>query len=250
MLAANEAVAREIKNRSVPGVYRVHEQPEPKKLEEFRDFAKSLGHSFGDLTNRTEVLRMFTSIKGKPEAHSLKFAFLRSLQKAVYGVQPLGHYGLAKVNYTHFTSPIRRYADLIVHRVLAGDHSASAGQLSEVCKHISITERVSSEAERESVQLKKIEYFLRQLESRRPQEFRAIITDVRPHGLVIDLPDIGTSGMIHVSALPGDFYEFDPGKMSFYSRRQKRRFKVGDELDVVVGRVDPVKRHLDFIPVD
>ncbi len=118
MLAANEAVARELKNRAVPAIYRIHENPDPEKLAEYREFVLSFGYKIGDLTHRAEVQRLLASIRGKPEEQALKIGLLKSLKRARYFPQPLGHYGLAKGNYLHFTSPIRRYADLVVHRAL------------------------------------------------------------------------------------------------------------------------------------
>ena len=119
MLAANEAVALELKNRLVPTIYRVHEKPDPDKLAEYRELVLSYGFKAGDLTNRAELQRLLASFRGKPEEQALKIGLLKSLKRARYATQPLGHFGLAKNNYTHFTSPIRRYADLVVHRTLA-----------------------------------------------------------------------------------------------------------------------------------
>src|SRR5204862_1548930 len=119
MLAANEAVARELKARGIPTIYRVHENPDPQKLAEYREFVLSFNYKVGDLTHRAELQRFLASLRGKPEEQPLKIGLLKSLKRARYLPQPLGHYGLAKTNYLHFTSPIRRYADLIVHRALA-----------------------------------------------------------------------------------------------------------------------------------
>src|SRR5207247_11370378 len=119
MLAANEAVARELKKRAIPTIYRIHENPDPDKLAEYREFVLSFNYNVGDLTHRAEVQRLLASIRGKPEEQALKIGLLKSLKRARYFPQPLGHYGLAKANYLHFTSPIRRYADLVVDRALA-----------------------------------------------------------------------------------------------------------------------------------
>src|SRR6267378_2822363 len=124
MLAANEAVARELKRRAIPTIYRVHENPDPEKLAEYREFVLSFNYKAGDLTHRSELQRLLASIRGKPEEQALKVGLLKSLKRARYDPQPLGHYGLAKTNYLHFTSPIRRYADLVVHRALGSDTAA------------------------------------------------------------------------------------------------------------------------------
>jgi ribonuclease R len=169
------------------------------------------------------------------------------------------------VNYTHFTSPIRRYADLIVHRSLAellsrSDAPAPGGknrrmqpmsvqELSATAEHISQTERTSADADKDSVQLKKFEYFQRQLTMKKPDAFAAVVTDVRSYGLMIELPDAMVTGLIHVSTLPEDFYAFDPVKLTYTGRKTKRRFKLGDKLQVIVSRVDAYKRQIDFVPV-
>ena len=138
---------------------------------------------------------------------------LKSLKRARYLPQPLGHYGLAKNNYTHFTSPIRRYADLVVHRTLADLEQSrrsrvDIGQLGKISDHISTTERTAAEAEIEAAKMKKLEFFQLQLDARNPQVFRATVIDVRNYGLLIELPDVLMTGLIHVSSLTDDFYSF------------------------------------------
>jgi len=263
MLAANEAVARELKNRSIPTIYRVHENPEPDKLADYRELVLSYNFKAGDLTNRAELQRLLASLSGRPEEQALKIGLLKSLKRARYAAQPLGHYGLAKTNYTHFTSPIRRYADLVVHRALGRDaarrHPASAahrpyheesrtdmGQMVSAAEHISVTERVAAEAEMDSVKMKKLEFFQRQLEARDPQVFRATIIDVRNYGLLLELPDVLLTGLVHVSSLTDDFYVFHPAQRRFIGRQSRRRFSVGDQLRVFVARVDIFKRQVDF----
>ena len=255
MLAANEVVARELKNRNVPAVYRVHENPDPDRLKDFREFAASYGFKAGDLTQRAEVQKLLASTKGKPEEYAVRLQLLKSLKRAVYGTDPLGHYGLAKANYTHFTSPIRRYADLLVHRslaALAGEARARGAKpvdLKQLAEHISKTERTSADAERDSTTLKKMEFFQRQLASKKPDAFRAIVVDVRSYGLMIELPDVLLTGLIHVSTLPGDFYQFDSTRLAFIGRKTRKRYKIGDVLQVIVCRVDAFKRQIDFVPV-
>jgi ribonuclease R len=251
MLAANEAVARELKNKSVPTIYRVHENPDPEKLAEFREFVLSFNYRVGDLTQRAELQRLLGSTRGKPEEQALKIGLLKSLKRARYLPQPLGHYGLAKNNYTHFTSPIRRYADLIVHRTLAERTQSrrargDMGQLASIAEHISITERVAAEAEIDAVKMKKMEFFQRQLDTRDPQVFRATIIDVRNYGLLIELPDVLMTGLIHVTSLTDDFYTFQAPQRRLLGRQSRRRFSIGDELRVMVVRVDSFKRQVDF----
>jgi ribonuclease R len=250
MLAANEAVAKALKDRQTPAIYRVHEEPDPDRLRDFRDQAATYGFRAGDVTNRAELQKLLASTRGKPEEYAIKLALLKSLKRALYKTEPLGHYGLAKVNYTHFTSPIRRYADLLVHRAILRDKPIPAQKLVEIAEHISTTERVSSDAERDSTMLKKMEFFQRQLASRKPQEFRAVVVDVRSYGLVVELPDCLITGLIHVSALPDDFYQFDSVRLSFVGRKTRKRYQIGDSIRVVVCRVDAPKRQIDFVPVE
>jgi ribonuclease R len=259
MLAANEAVARELKKRGIPTIYRVHENPDPEKLAEYREFALGFDYKVGDLTHRAELQRLLASVRGKPEEQALKVGLLKSLKRARYSPQPLGHYGLAKANYLHFTSPIRRYADLVVHRALGRDgpqgrpaRSASApyradvAQVASIAEHISATERTAADAEIDATQMKKLEFFQRQLDTRNPQIFRATIVDVRNYGLMVELPDALVTGLIHVSSLMDDFYLFDPARRQLIGRRSRKRFSVGDELSVFVVRVDVFKRQVDF----
>jgi ribonuclease R len=255
MLAANEAVARELRQRSIPTIYRVHEDPDPEKLAEYREFVLSFNHKVGDLSHRKEVQRFLASIRGKPEEQALKIGLLKSLKRARYAAQSLGHYGLAKANYLHFTSPIRRYADLVVHRTLAKRNSPrrtkiDVGQIESLANHISDTERNAAEAEIESVRLKKLQFFQEQLEQRNPQVFRAAIMDVRNYGLVVELPDALVTGVVHVSTLGDDFYIFDAAQRRLIGRRTRRRFSVGDEIRVFVARVDAFKRQIDFAIAD
>ncbi len=260
MLVANEVVARELKNRQTPTVYRIHEDPDADRLLEFRDFVRSYDYQVGDLTHRPEMQKLLRAVKDQPEGEAIKLGLLKSLKRAAYDTSPQGHYGLAKVNYTHFTSPIRRYADLVVHRslsLLIGDQKRArlaAGDLTAVAAHISTTERVAAEAERESVKLKKLEYFQNLLmesahdHDGEPTTFPARIVDVRNYGLLVELPDLVLSGLIHVSELDDDFYNFDATRLRFLGKRNRRMYAIGDRLRVEVANVDIFKRQVDFRP--
>jgi ribonuclease R len=256
MLAANEVVAGEIKKKLLPAIYRIHEDPDADKLADYREFVKSYGLKAGDLTQRREVQKLLAAIRGRPEEYALKLGFLKSLKRATYDTNPVGHYGLAKTNYTHFTSPIRRYADLVVHRVLShatNHHSVkgvrlAAADLAATCAHISTTERTAADAEKESVKFKKIEFFVNQLKQKRPEVFAAVVVDVRSFGLLVELPDLLLTGMVHISALAGDFFTFDSVRLRFVGRRTNKTYQIGDKLNVIVARVDVYKQQVDFFP--
>lgn len=253
MLLANELVARELKLRKQPALYRIHENPEPDRLEEFREFAASQGISAGDLTQRREIQKILRAILGKPFAGAVKIALLKSLKRARYHHEPLGHYGLSKSDYTHFTSPIRRYSDLIVHRALERQlglvkKGPDPASLARTAEHISNTERTAAEAEKESVKLKKLEFFQAQAGASKREEFRAVVIDVRNFGFFVELPDFLLTGLVHVSSLGSDFFVHDPARARLTGRQTKKTYSVGDELQVTVERVDTVKQQVDFRP--
>ena len=250
MLLANEIVARETKRRSIPSVYRIHEKPDPEKLAEYREQARSYGIEIGDLTQRREMQRFLKLIVGRHEEVALKIGLLRSLRRAAYSPDPVGHYGLAKSDYTHFTSPIRRYADLIVHRAFAamlpkrGVKPPRSVDLGSICQHISMTERIAADAEREAVRLKRIEYFSGL--ARKPHRLDGTIIEVRNFGLLVELKEALVVGMIRISSIDLDFFVFDPVRQRITGRRTKISFGVGDQVVVKINRVDLFRQRLDF----
>jgi len=253
MLLANECVARELKLAKQPTVYRIHENPDPDKLAEYRATAQAYGLKAGDLTQRENLVRLLASTKGQPFENAIKIGLLKSLKRATYSPEPLGHYGLAKPDYTHFTSPIRRYADLIVHRSLERHlgltkSGPASNELAEVAEYISGTERVAADAERESTKLKKLEFFQQQIASRKGESFKAQILEVKNFGLFVELPEFLLSGLIHVSALDDDFYQHDPGRGRFVGRKTRKVYEAGQTIEVIVARVDMFKQQVDFKP--
>jgi ribonuclease R len=252
MLAANEAVARFFRMTPAAAIHRVHEKPDEAKLNEYRERVQMHGHKVGNLAVRKELTRFLRLLRGQPEEYALKTALLKSLKRATYSPEAAGHYGLAKTDYTHFTSPIRRYADLIVHRVLSDvcGYTKPKGRIpfGEIARHISTTERNAAEAEREAVRLKKFEFFRQQLTKKTGATFKAVVLEVRNFGMFIELPDVMAGGLIHVSALGDDFYTFDQARQRFVGRKTKKVFQAGDKLEVIVARVDPFKQQLDFAP--
>ena len=263
MLAANEAVALTTKNAQASSLYRIHEDPDYGKLEEFADLARMFGHRVGDVTHRPELQKLLSAIRGKLEEHSVKLALLKSLKRAAYSKDPLGHYGLAKNNYTHFTSPIRRYADLIVHRVLRRilssrneetapedpDRVPSLQELSEIAHHISKTERVAAEAEMETRRLKMIEYLERVCREDPDAQFDATVYEVRPIGAFVELNDLLLKGLIRRDDLhPSDGYFFDRNTRQFRSRNGMPLLAVGSRVPVRLSRINREKGFIDFVP--
>ena len=261
MLAANEAVGRLTRSQRLPSVYRVHDDPDGEKLREYREFLATFNIQVGDLTLRQEVSRLLEILKTHPQGYTLRTQFLRSLQKAVYRATPDGHYGLSKKDYTHFTSPIRRYSDLVVHRVVGGyivkhgGHAAPEGHASydirgveSLAEHLSLTEQNSTEAERDSVKVKLLEFFERQLDRKERTVFGAVITDVRRNGLFIELVESMTFGFISADSLRGDHYLLNNAGNALVGRKTHKRYELGGKLDVVVDRVDRFKRMMDFKP--
>jgi ribonuclease R len=247
MLLANEAVATRLMGLRRPAIYRIHEPPDEKRLREFREDVLSHRIPCGNLADRREVQRLLERLNALPIGPALKIGFLRSLMRARYAVEPLGHYGLAKKKYTHFTSPIRRYSDLIVHRALFSGNGALASSrpLAEVAEHISETERNSSDAERDSKDVKLFAFLQQQLDSR-PQIYPALITDVRNFGFFVDVQGLGMSGLVPLSGVSDDFYQFQSRNGTLVGRRTGRIIKLGDRISVQVAKVDRFKRQVDF----
>jgi ribonuclease R len=248
MLLANEAVAGRLRAMGKPALYRIHESPDEKRLREYREEVLSHHVICGNLSNRLEVQKLLERLNGLAIGQALKIGFLKSLMRARYALEPLGHYGLAKKNYTHFTSPIRRYADLVVHRALFGPpgRPVAATSLKEVADHISETERNSDDAERDSRDVKMFAFLNAQLKSAHPTCYPALVTDVRNFGFFVDVTGLGTSGLVPLSGISDDFYQFDPTRGQLVGRRTRRVFKLGDKVEVQVAKVDTFKRQVDY----
>ena len=231
-----------------PAVYRIHEPPDEKRLAEFREDILSHRIPCGNLSSRPEVQKLLARLGSLPIGQALKIGFLKSLMRARYAVEPLGHYGLAKKKYTHFTSPIRRYADLMVHRALFQKPGAPVANssLAEAADHISETERNSADAERDSKDVKLFAFLTAQIKSGHPNSYPALITDVRNFGFFVDVSGLAMSGLVPLSGLSDDFYQFDPARAQLVGRRLRRVFKLGDKVEVQVAKVDTFKRQVDF----
>ncbi len=248
MLLANEAVAARLMAMNRPALYRIHEPPDNKRLQEYREEVLSHHIQCGNLSNRLEVQKLLERLNGLAIGQALKIGFLKSLMRARYAVEPLGHYGLAKKKYAHFTSPIRRYADLVVHRALFLQPGQRVAErpLQEVAQHISETERNSDDAERDSRDVKMFAFLNAQLKSAHPTRYPALVTDVRNFGFFVDVTGLGMSGLVPLSGVSDDFYQFDPTRGQLVGRRTRRVFKLGDKIEVQVAKVDTFKRQVDY----
>jgi len=246
MLLANEAVAGTLMKKRIPAIYRVHEQPDERRLAEYREEVLSHDVPCGNLRNSHEVQKLLNRLDKLAIGPALKIGFLKSLMRARYAVEPLGHYGLAKDKYAHFTSPIRRYADLVVHRSLFGNARHAAGPLREAADHISRTERNSDDAERDSKSVKLFAFLERQIASGSPHTYSALVTDLRNFGFFVDVSDLGMSGLVPLSHLDDDFYVFDAFAKKITGRRHRRTIRLGDRIDVQVLKVDTFKKRVDF----
>jgi len=246
MLLANEAVARRLRRARGHAIYRVHEEPDERRLREYREDVLSHHVPCGNLARRQEVTKLLRRLGTLPIGQALKIGFLKSLMRARYAAQPLGHYGLAKSDYTHFTSPIRRYADLVVHRALSGQMAGSTLAVKGTADHLSATERNSDDAERDSKDVKMFAYLKAQLNSPQPSRYPALVTDVRNFGFFVDVPDLAMSGLVPLSAMDDDFYVFDAERSHLVGRRLRRVIRLGERVTVQVAQVNTFKKQVDF----
>ena len=255
MLLANEHVCRYLDEKGISQLHRVHAEPDEESLAELREVFRAAGIRTEDLGDRTNLANLLVRIKDMPAAYGLYTSVLKAMKRAEYSIEAVGHYGLAKDYYAHFTSPIRRYPDLVSHRllkaVLKGEKTPlSKDKLDEIASHCSDREQVASEAEREVTDLKLMRYFSEQLETGNLKEYDAVIVEVSTKGVFVDLPGFRSGGLIHISDLDNDFYDFNEQRNELKGRKTGTVLKVGDKLRVTVARVDTAKRWIDFAPVE
>ena len=256
MLLANEIVARKGARAKLPFLYRIHERPDEERIAQLGEFAKTFGYSLSSHKKPSpkDLQRLLEKIKGRPEERLLSTVVLRSMRQARYSNENVGHFGLAAKFYTHFTSPIRRYPDLIVHRICAhaflNDENVreamNARLLPEIARISSERERVAVDAERDSIDLKKVEFMERHL----GDEFAGTISGVAAFGFFVLLDAYFVEGMVHVSALQDDYYEFREDRYEIVGKHSGRRFRLGDRVRVQVARVNREERKIDFVVID
>ncbi len=251
MLAANEAVAGTLSAQETLFLRRAHPDPEPYKLDEFAEFARSLGLELDQPQSRFELQRVLAETAGKPEEYAVHYGLLRSLKQANYTPEPEGHYALASEDYCHFTSPIRRYPDLQVHRQLVARLEGKRptnrhDELVVLAEHCTRTERRAEAAERELIRVKLLTY----LENRIGDEFHAVIVNVQDFGLFCRLVELPVEGLIHVTSLADDYYYLEAGTHTLVGRRSGRRHRLGDREVVRIAHVDVDRRVLDLVLAD
>jgi ribonuclease R len=257
MLAANEAVAERLSKAGVGALYRIHEAPDPERAQEFSELAASLGYR---LNTSAEELRpedfqlVLRQIEGKPEEKLISYLLLRTMKLARYHEENLGHFGLATDMYAHFTSPIRRYPDLVVHRALrtlrrGPDREAEAHlreALPEMGRHLSERERKATDAERELIEWKKVRFMAGKV----GEKFSGYVTGVQSFGLFVELEEIYVQGLVHVSSMTDDYYLFDEKAHQLKGESTKKVYRLGDKVEVQVARVDLERRQIDFALVE
>lgn len=256
MLAANETVAQHMGSKPLPFIYRVHETPDEDKVMVFNEFIDSLGYkSRVDPHQPKTFQRLLNRLKGKPEEVLINKLLLRSMKQARYSTDNIGHFGLASEHYTHFTSPIRRYPDLIVHRMIKEGakkrHLKEAAvnkftdRLNDIAKHSSEQERLAMDAEREVVELKKLEF----MQDKAGSEFEGVIAGITAYGFYVELEDILVEGLVRVTSMYDDFYRREEKGHRLVGDRLGKVFRLGDKVRVKVDKVDMEKRKIDFILV-
>jgi ribonuclease R len=254
MLLANETVAHHLESNRMPALYRIHEPPDPLKVLQFEEFIGAFGFSLGAPESGVTPMhfqKLVAKIRGNPAERPIAFLMLRTMQKARYDAINVGHFGLAAPTYTHFTSPIRRYPDLVVHRLLrevrqtrvADERKAELDEdLPDVGRHTSERERRAAEAEREILQWKKVRFMTDKV----GDVFEGYITGVAPFGMFVELTEHYVEGLVHVSTMADDYYRFREQQHSLFGENTRKTYRLGDRVSVQIIRVDMDRRQIDL----
>lgn len=254
MLVANEAVAKALSQKGVATLYRIHESPDPDRLEEYLELVRTFGYTVtADLEHPQgkDFQRILRQVEGRPEERLLTYLMLRTQRLARYAPENLGHFGLASENYLHFTSPIRRYPDLVAHRALrALRHGKDPAQvtwpLEEMAAHLAETERKAADAERDLIEWKKARF----MSGRVGEVLPGVISSVTPFGLFVQLTDIFVEGLVHITTMSDDYYIFRDTDHALRGERTKRTYKLGDRVEVQVVKVDMDRRQINLALTD
>jgi ribonuclease R/exosome complex exonuclease DIS3/RRP44 len=251
MLLANKKVAELFKKaKKEPGVYRIHDAPDNEKLKVLKTIVKEFGYSL-DISSREGISRtlnkLLKDVKGKKEQNLIETLAIRSMSKAEYSTQNIGHYGLAFKHYTHFTSPIRRYPDILVHRLLNECLNKESNQtlkgLSGKCKYCSEKETTAIKAERDSIKYMQIKY----MEDKKEIKYKGIISGITDWGLYVELEENKCEGMVYIRDIKGDRFVFREEQQALIGRETEKKYRLGDEVLVMVKKTNLIKKHLDFI---
>ncbi|QGU32676.1 ribonuclease R [Thermochromatium tepidum] len=253
MLAANVAAARLFQRKRLPAIYRIHDLPSQEKLNDLREFLAQLALKLpgGERPTAADYAALLEQVKGRPDRHLIQTVLLRSLQQAMYSTDNVGHFGLAFDAYTHFTSPIRRYPDLVVHRLIkhlsaggtAADLDYTKTELQQIAEWCSGTERRADEATRDAEDWLKCEF----MQDKLGETFEGTITSVNSFGLFVELDEVHVDGLVHITALDNDFYHFNPIGHYLHGERTGMVYRLGDRLWVRVAAVDLDERKIDFV---
>lgn len=257
MLAANETVAGYLTDRDIPLLYRIHESPDPDRISDFNDLIKIFGYTprKRERLHPKDLSEILETVKGKPEERLIHQVLLRTMKQARYSAENRGHFGLASEVYAHFTSPIRRYPDLVVHRILkrvmktpmkAAEKEAWNARLAEIAQQTSRRERIAVEAERDVIQRKKVKFMADKV----GEIYPGFISGVAPYGFFVELQGFFVEGLVHVSALHDDYYHYDESRHIFIGAKRRRRFRLGDPIRICVEKVDLENLQIDFSVVE
>jgi ribonuclease R len=240
MLKANETVALELHNRGKELIYRVHEEPQEENFEEFLKMARLFGFNVPLKATSQDLQTLFEAAKQTPFAQQLSIAFIRSMRLAQYSQENVGHFGLALEHYCHFTSPIRRYSDLVIERLLF-DEEPKELPLEKIARHCSDQERVSFRAEMSVKTLKKLRLLNTYFQEDPTRNYPALVTKIKPFGLFFELQDLSLEGFLHISELENDYFVFDEQRQALVGRRSGKVYKIADPIQVHLHRVDLIQ---------